>query len=273
MAATTRHTGRPWTSAVPLGRLALVAVLAAGFCGAQDSSLWEWKTGPFYSRGVLWDIKRLAEPNLRSFYQRMSRELEDYRFWTVGVFTDRDDGMREVSGKLKADELGYDWWVGLYNKFGRKVLPAAEVLGYQGNAVLRLRDSSGTCSEIVLAGDNFLRVHLGGLEFEILKTYYAPLPPHVEPSPGDEAMVFTYVRASSFPNTDQAREFSQLVLHRVQEKRVVVLFRTDDFFIDDNRFPIVYRFDPTTPPPSREQYRQSKTMYCFGDRPGILCRD
>jgi hypothetical protein len=59
---------------------------------------------------------------------------------------------------------------------------------------------------------------------------------------------------------------------RFQLKRIVVALRADAYFLTDDMFPVVYRFDAKPMPPSREQYEQMKTMYCVSDRPGIQCR-
>jgi hypothetical protein len=187
------------------------------------------------------------------------------------VFIDKDDATRELHGKL-ATEKGYGWWLELYNRFGHGLLPMAEMCRFGDNGALRFRDSSGTSSEIVLSGANPLRVDLKNIRFEVLKTYIGPLPPHTEPRPGDGAMISVYVRASSFPLADQARAFSLLMRRRFRQKRITVKFRTDAYFLTDNVFPILYRFDPPGTPPTREQYERSKTMYCFCDRRGIPCR-
>lgn len=252
-------------------RWLVISLLAgASCCPAQDSTLLQGHVGLFYSRTVIWHATRFTEQNLRSYYKRLSRELKPYRAWTVMVFIDKGDATRELYGKLRTEET-YDWWLQLYNQFGRKLLPMAEFLSYEDNTVLRMRNSAGTCSEIVLSGNNFLRVRVSDIDFEILKTYFTPLPPHTVAAPGDEAMIWVYVRSSSFPNEDQAREFSLLMRKRFQQKRIIVMIRTDSYFITDGRFPIMYRFDQDATPPSREQYEQSKTMYCFCERPGIQC--
>jgi hypothetical protein len=180
-----------------------MAMLAVASSPALSRTLWEAKVGPFYSRVVVLDAAELTEANLRSFYQQLSRELEGSRAWTVGVFIDQRDAEREVSGKMRTDP-SYAWWLDLYGKYGRNPLPMAEILSYSGNGVLRLRDRSGVCTESVLSGENFLRVHLGAVDFEILKVYYRPLPPHTDSSLGDEATVSIYVRASALPNSAQA---------------------------------------------------------------------
>jgi len=239
--------------------------------GARGSTLWEYQLGPFYSRSVLWNAPDLTEPNLRTFYQQLSQELRNNRSWTVSVFVDRADAGRESAG-LMGTEADYDRWLRLYNEFGRNLFPMAEILAYGNNAVLRLRNGAGVCTEVVLSGDNFLRVKSGGMDFEILEIYFHPLPPSTEPSPGDEAMVTIFVRASAFPDESRAREFSLLMQSRFQQKRVTVAFRADAFFLTDGMFPIMYRFDSTATTPGRDAYQKSKTMYCFCDVPGIPCR-
>ena len=250
---------------------AIISLLAGAFCStAEDSTLLQGRAGPFYGRVVIWEATKLTEQNLRPYYKQLSVELKAYRAWTVMVFIDKGDATRELYGKLATEET-YDWWLGLYNQFGRKLLPMAEILTFEGNAVLRMRDSSGNCSETVLSGENFLRVGVDHIDFEILETYYTGLPPHTASAPGDEAMVWVYVRCSSFPTPDEAREFSLLMRKRFQQKRIIVVMRTDSYFITDGRFPILYRFDQNPTPPSQEQYERSQTMYCFCDRPDIRC--
>jgi hypothetical protein len=233
--------------------------------------LWDRHDGPFYSRSLLWKGADLTEENLRLLYRDLSKELKDTNTWTVDVFVDSQDAERENHGKAKTGG-DYDWWLGLYNRFGRKLLPMAEISRSGQDGVLRFRDQRGTSMEVTLAGENFLRVRLEGADFEILKAYYHPLPPQTESSPGDEAMISIYVRCSSFPTAELAREFSRLIQVRFQQKRVTVAFRTDAYFLTDSAFPIAYRFDPPGAPPSRDAYERSHTMYCFCDVPGVQCR-
>ncbi len=234
-------------------------------------TLWERSDGPFYTRLILWKGSDLTEEKLRLLYVELSQELKDYSAWTVEVFLDQEDATRESHGKLKT-EGDYDWWLQLYNEFGRNPLPMAEISTYRENGVLRLRDRRGNSKEIVFAGKNFLRARIQGTDFEILKTYYHPLPPQTESSPGDEAMISIYVRSLSSPSIELAGKFSRLMQARFQQKRIMVAFRTDAYFLTDGGFPIVYRFDRPGTPPSREAYGRSRTIYCFCDIPGIQCR-
>jgi len=239
-------------------------------CLAAGSIVWERKDGPFFSRAVLWDPANFTDANLRSFYAGIAAEMQRNRAWDVKVFVDRNDLTRELYGKLVTDK-GYEWWKDLHDKFGRGMLPMAELLGYRENTVMRVRDGHGVCSEVVLAGRNFLHLYSGGVAFDILESYYHPLPPDVTQSFGDQAMVSVFVRASRFPTVVQARALSKTLRGYFLQKRVTVAIRTDSYFLTDSAFPILYRFDQAPDPPSRVQYELTKTMYCFGDRPGILC--
>ena len=98
--------------------LALMMILPARSAPPFGRPFWEQKVGPFYSRVVLWDAADLTERNLRPFYRQLSQELRGYRAWTVRVFVDEGDATRELHGKL-ATEKGYDWWLDLYNSYGR----------------------------------------------------------------------------------------------------------------------------------------------------------
>ncbi len=238
---------------------------------ADNPTVWERRDGPFLSRAVLWKAADLTTSSLRSFYADLVPQLKGYRGWDVEVFVDRSDLTRELYGKL-ATEGTYETWEELYVKFGRSVLPMAELYGYEDNAVMRVRDSAGVCSQVTLAGQDFLSMRLDDTMFDILKIYYHPLPPDARPVPGDEAMVSVYARASAFPSVDRAREFSHALQQRFGQKRVVVHIRTDSYFITDGGFPVLYRFDQKPAPPSREQYEHSRTMYCFCEVTGTLCR-
>lgn len=255
-----------------MNRTMVIALLAATSCLAVNQTLWNWKAGPFCKLIVVWDVADLTEPKLRSYYQGLSRDLKRYRAWTVDVFVDREDAAREVSGKMIVEtDDDYDRWLDLYNKFGRKLRPMAEISGFGANAVLRLRDRNGNCSETVLSGDNFLQASVGDVKFEILEILYRLLPPHMKPRLGDDAMIDVFVRASSFPSVEQARTFSRLMQKRLQEKQIILMFRTDAFFIGDSFFPIMYRFDPATTPPTKEAYEHSKIMACSCNEPEIRC--
>lgn len=258
------------TSAAPFAVVCLWFAISV-ICHAAGPTVWEKNVGPFFSRGVIWAPSDLTEPNLRSYYQRLSEELKTNLAWTVNVFVDREDASRELHGKLTA-EGDYDWWLKLYNEFGRKLLPMAEILSFDGDAVLRLRDAHGACFETVLSGRNFLWVHQGSTDFQILDVHYRSLPPHTQSSPGDEAMIWVYVRSSVFPTVDEGKQLSELMRSRFHQKRIVVAIRTDSYFIADGAFPTVYRFDAEGTPPSRDDYANSRTMYCFCDRPEVRCR-
>jgi hypothetical protein len=207
---------------------------------------------------------------MRTVYERLSKELSDKVAWTADVFVDESDATRESAGKLSV-EIDYDWWWALYKRYGRELMPMAEISAYGTDAVLRIRTANNIVSERVLAGENFLHLKLETTNFEILKQLFHSLPPNTPPGPGDEAMVFIYVRASLFPSVDLARRVSSILQARVRQKRTIVLFRTDAYFIDDNFFPIVYRFDQPNSPPSLAQHETTKTMICSSGHPGITC--
>jgi len=255
----------------PVFCLVTAMILPASPASAPGQTLWEQREGPFYSRSVLWREVDLTESNIRSFYRSLSLELKGTRAWTVSIFVDKGDATRELYGKLATDG-DYRWWFALYSKFGRNLMPMAQIYALDANCLLRLRNGGGVSTETILSGENFLRVRFGNVDYEILETYFHPLPPNVAPTLGDGAAVSIYVRASSFPSLEQARKFSLLMRERYRQKRIRVEFRTDSYFLTDDAFPVLYRFDAPAPPPSLEEYERSKTRYCFCDDPAILCR-
>ena len=255
---------------VPLLSIAGAAVIVlASVRIAGGSTIWQRTDGPFFSQALLWKPASLTDENLRALYRRLAPAMRPRRAWLVEVFVDAADAQRELHGKLTTEGT-YQRWLRLYSAFGRKPLAMAELFGYANNAVLRLRDAAGICSEVVLAGNNFLRIESGGVRFEILHIYYHPLPPDVAPSPGDEAMISVYVRASQPPDLDRAEELSTLLQRRLRQKRVDVSIRTDSFFISDDSFPVVYRFDELSRPPTEREYASSQTVSCMPRITGFL---
>jgi hypothetical protein len=254
-----------------LRRFAWVLLLAAS-CLGQGRIYWERKDGPLYTRYEIWRVADLTPGNIRSFYRRLAPEMNGYRAWVVKMFVDEAEATRDLYGKL-ATGVDYERWSQLYEQFGRKLGPVAMIMSQGRDAVARLRDKGGNCTETVLAGSNWLRSRVSRVEFEILEAYYHPLPPIAdEPSPGDEAMVDINVRASPFPTMVQAQDFSSIMRSRFQERRVTIIIRQDAYFLTDEAFPIVYQFDETPSPPTKDEYLRSKTMYCFCDQPTIQCR-
>ena len=237
---------------------------------APATRIWQRTDGPFRGRALVWAPADFTEANLRSFYLRLAPAMKGRRAWLVDVFVDEGDATRELHGKF-ASEGTYERWLWLYDRFGRHLLPMAKFYGLEDSAVLRLRDAAGVCYEIVLAGTDFLRLNSAGIKFELLEIGYHPLPPSVKPTSGDDAMVSVWVRASQLPNTDQARDVSRLLQDRFLEKRVRVHFRTDSYFITDDSFPIMYRFDQEPNPPDKEGLSRSNSISCFCERPGIRC--
>ena len=164
-----------WLRVVGLSAFAL-AMNPTSMDSAQARPLREGHLGSFYMRSVLWRGSDITEPSVRAFYPALSEELKGWRTWNVGVFMDEADAAREL-GAGKTLEMDYDAWLRRYERFGKALLPMAEIWSSMGNAVARVRNSAGQCSEFVLAGDNFLHADVDGVGFELLKIIYHGVPP------------------------------------------------------------------------------------------------
>lgn len=89
----------------------LAALIFSPRCAARSATLWQGTAGPFYNRALLWEPADLTEPNLRSLYRELAAEFKGTRAWAVTIFVNRDDAIREAGGKLRIEDVDYNYWL------------------------------------------------------------------------------------------------------------------------------------------------------------------
>lgn len=242
--------------------LLLAAFCLPGFCQAAPETLWEQHSGPYLTRYMLWAPHDITEANVREYYRNIRSEIGDERAWTVRIFADRDDANRDLYGKLRTEE-DYEWWKQLYDRYGRTLAPAAELVGRKGRVSMRIRFATGHCKEVTLEGTSLLHFGDGDYSYELLRVAFRPLPPGQTPVETAGAEITVWIRARRLPNSDRAQLFRARLVDLFGSSRLTVVFRSDAWFLLDGGFPIVYRFDEKPVPPTKEQFQAGPTRYCM----------
>ncbi len=220
----------------------------------------------------LWDQKLvrrsvLITPNEFSpaRAEQISREFLEarrskFRALKLSVFVDADDERRTDSGKGQTD-VTYAYWRRLYELHGRQALPMARTLAVGQDAVLQWRDQAGRIGRKVLSGNDPLLVRQSGHLFEILDIGMWKLP-------YSDRVYKNSMRASAIVRTrptsaEQLRAFFDYLASRLDLADFSVYFRSDHWFITNDSFPIVYRFDQVLDPPTERDYIGRFRGHCY----------
>ncbi len=240
----------------------LLAVFARPAPAQEPKVLWDMGDRTLMRRSVLiapdqFSVGR-AEHISRAF---LAANRERYRLLQLSIFTDELDARRTGSGKGSTD-VSYEGWRQLYELYGRRPQPMAETIVTQRGAVMRWRDAVGHVGRVVLKGQDPLVVRLDGSTFEILELAVSRGEDDYMYSPLAPTRVYLAVRTRA-PGLERARKYTLLLAKQWGLAHVSASFRQDSWFITNERFPLVYRFEETMPPPTEAEYRASATNSCL----------
>jgi len=110
------------TIALGIGGMTAIFSIPSAEGAVSDSPFWERADGPFLSRAIVWRPADFNATNLRAFYAQLAPRMKSKRAWLVEIFADRDDGDRELHGKV-ATEGSYERWLGLYKSMAGTSCP------------------------------------------------------------------------------------------------------------------------------------------------------
>jgi hypothetical protein len=174
-------------------------------------------------------------------------------------FTDEADCARTESGK-GASDVSFESWRVLYEKYGRNPLPAADLTvvrdaSDEDVAIVRYRSGDEVRQEaMTLDGKeapNPLLILKGGAKFEVLALI-----------PDTDGTVSAYVKVSNTTANLEGIGFPIATkLAWMLSSKVEMYLRTDSWFISDSAFPIVFRFEAPSLPPTESEYNASPTLH------------
>ena len=245
---------------------------AAGLSAATPYETFErWSSGPLSTVSIVVNPGDMTVPSVREIYSDLyPGPLENGNFRQLSVFVNSDDAFRELRGKGGVD-YGYSWWRQLYERYGRHPLPKAEVTAFGGSSVLRIRSADGTVKRVVLSGHDFFTIVRGATTYQILEICASILPLQARPKPHDWGVLNFYIQSSTIPSKHEAEALTRELVHISGEAQISTQFQADTFFADSGRFPIVYRFGPTAPPPPEREFGIPKSSGCTSDETRVYC--
>ena len=134
------------------------------------------------------------------------------------------------------------------------------------NAVIRMRDASGTVSRKVLAGKDPLIIDVESDRFEIVYIAFSPPGRYVQQS------INVYIQTDAPLRVDTGLDLLRRLDPIFPGFEVAVAARHDAWFIYEPSYPFFNPLTETLPPPVAAEYTKTQTLTC-GDWTGAAtCR-
>jgi hypothetical protein len=227
----------------------------------------EREASDFWRRAIVIPQRQFDELTVTTLANTFLRDAAPFTAALLSVFVDDTDA-RIMLGK-SALPVTYDSWLGEYSRYGRRRLPMAEVVVLRSGAVLRISDGKKETRGVVLRGEDPLRLGApSNAEIVGIRLYRgAPLESgQFRKRSGAEV----YVTDRSAMTEEEIKSVTELAAKRIGLEFAQIFVRRDVWFIDQASFPVDYRFD-TSSPPSRDDYRSSRTWACLVERGPARC--
>jgi hypothetical protein len=159
------------------------------------------------------------------------------------------------------DHMDYDTWLRLHNECARAGNEIGELVSIGRDAVLRVRDASGSVTREVLTGSDPLIFDTGGERYEVL--YFA----FSAPGPYILQKVDVFLKTTATLSRESGMKLLQRFTPVFPDLKVNVYVRNDPWFIFEPNYPFLNPFVEGAIPPTFDQYEQGKTLRC-GSWPG-----
>jgi hypothetical protein len=243
-----------------LCRVLFVSVLACGDVSASEQVVaFEDSGAEWAERYVRIPLVEFSSAHVRDLVLAHLQAFERQKVVKIAIATNSPDLLEIRRGKGMAD-YSYQLWAEILAERQRRRGPLAVAIKIKGDAVVKIRDGNGASTETVLYGRNPL-VSLGpGGWAETLHVGFSKVPQGRKM----EVHVFLFVKTEvrlSIPQAENVvRALGQTV--GVREKLFVVL-REDDWFIENEFFPVSDPFGELATPPTPAQYVCIPTAVCL----------
>lgn len=196
-------------------------------------------------------VRELALSHLQAF--------ERQKLVKIVIATNSPDLSEMRRGKGMFD-YGYQLWADVLAERQRRRGPLAVAIKVQGNAVLKVRDSSRAVTETVLYGKNPLVTVGPGWKAEILHVGFSKVPQGQK----KQVHVSFFLKTATRLSIPQAENVVRALTRSVGiRERLFFLLREDPWFIEDEFFPVSDPFGQSATPPSAQQYVCVPTISCM----------
>lgn len=251
----------------------LVVPLALLFCGVvSPQELSEYSA----SRAILARSISLplADFKLQRLEERFGPLLSRHSNAKLIVFDAYATEQAGGSDNCKCStDITFEFWKSLYQSYIIKApMAAAQLLGLNGNLLLRVREPGGVVTTKVLKGTSLSRFQFAGATLNLL---------HVGVTRRQQTSLTNdgAIHGEFFLVTEQPFDSSfarDLAVHLQSESglsTLSVLIRADPWFIREDTFPVAYPFLPNSDPPGQETYETSRQSTCVIEGKKIQCWD
>lgn len=217
-------------------------------------------TRPLYKRQVVHVPRPLfKESRLADLCREMVELNKERTFIMIYFVPDRDE-----PAEVDYVHRGYGYWKSVYDRVRHKRGLAGECIAIQDSVGLRYRDRQGNVHRVVLRGSDPLAFTISGSRCEILHFSFRSVPEPLQKRWGQDERLVVYMKTDGPLSEELGRQTFETLEKWLPIRKISVRIRRDVWFTQAG-FPLVFHYRTKLHPPSWEQHRQTKTLYCGRD--------
>ena len=228
--------------------------------------VYEYRKGPIRSIVVVGD-SYLSVASLKALYQSLvTADLPRHHEVSVYAYPDGSSDLWAWGGRhLSPGGPSFDGWREEVLKVRReKPWKASRLLSTIDGVVIQVA-SDGECSHRVLSGADPTLLMVDGQSVELLWTRFYQRP-HMS-----ETYLEAWVKAEPLPTLAGAEHITKAIRTKFGEQEVEVSIRPDTWYVYDTFFPVWFPFCKRQEPPTWEEFRHTKEIYCRGGPSWVAC--
>jgi hypothetical protein len=229
-------------------RLSIAIVVTALTRGASPQDVLVNRQINGIRNSVLIESEPTTIQGLERFYALDSGR--PYIASVTDIFRTKFDASQVLNGR-GATDLDTSVWYKQYADYSRRRPEGmGEIIEIGKDAVLRTI-KSGKFEQKVVSGRNPLVCGTEENGCEVIWISIGIIPPHQEKT-FSRPKISLFVRTKHLPSLTESQRLAEALRHRFDTQLLTVSFRTDEWFLLDSEFPVVYPFrtDPKIIRPS-----------------------
>jgi hypothetical protein len=251
-----------------LAFLVFLAALTTAQAAAAPSVVYEDSGKDWAERYIMLNPFDFSLRAVQDIANENLNEFDEKRIVKVVIGIDRDDLLYMRKGTTVSD-YSFQRWAELFSERIREQKPMAVVLSINGNALLRFRDPTGQFRELVLKGSYPLLLAGAKQSLQLVHVGFEKVPF----DGGSLVQIVMFVTSAEEPSVANVQA-SAVVIGRSVSNRdgVLLIFRNDSWFIDNERFPPMNVSSNSSAPPPLNWYVCSPTVVCKYAASSVSCR-
>lgn len=204
-------------------------------------------------------IEQFTEPNVTRLARQFLAGNAQTPVIRYLIVVDEHDARGKLRG-LGATDIEYSNWREMYLKEGDSVPPTAEMIKIRDRAGLRIRYASGRVVEKVLRGPSPFEYLYEG---ERLRLHGVAVCHEGVPGGWRGKMAQFFFQTPKAWSEARAESFSRWFRRSLGVDQMEVDLVNGWWFVGPSNYPIYNRFIPHWPPPTLEEFTQSRRYFCW----------